>query len=464
MKLSSAGYQEIQDTLSVTIKRNMTHFLRFNIVKKMLLGFLPISLLIIVIGIFALSNLNRLSVINDNITKGDLPLIETLDKIYNGLIAQEGYGRRYILLKSPDTKNLFWEKSREVGALIEDARKLRLSESTSIEPLAALYAEYNNLFGERFKSTGSSGRRRLDAQIKKKQGEVESLIETISASARQGQSEKAVMIGDTLSSAFRLTSALCILGIVLGAGAAVLITRNISSSIGKLRQATVQVSEGKFDNLPQVQSEDELGELSTAFGEMAKRLKRLEEMYLDANPLTRLPGGIAIENVLQKRLDSSAPVAFCLPDMNNFKSFNDQYGYARGNEVIQATAHIIEEAARRYGVDEDFVGHIGGDDFAVITTPDRYENICRHITETFDKMILDFYDPEDSIRGYIIGSTRQGQEMSFPIMTIAIAVVTNTNRSIKSHLEVGEIAAELKSYAKSLAGSSCVVDRRRENA
>jgi GGDEF domain-containing protein len=114
------------------------------------------------------------------------------------------------------------------------------------------------------------------------------------------------------------------------------------------------------------------------------------------------------------------------------------------------------------GRDGDFIGHIGGDDFVIITGPDSYEKICSTILDVFDKTILDFYDLEDRNRGSILGKTRQGKEISFPIMTVSIAVVTNQLRNLKSYIQVGEIAAEMKTYAKSFGKSIYVVDRRKD--
>jgi GGDEF domain-containing protein len=196
---------------------------------------------------------------------------------------------------------------------------------------------------------------------------------------------------------------------------------------------------------------------------MAQRLKCLEEKNLDTSPLTRIPGNIAIENDLKKRLETDALLAFCLIDMDNFKAFNDKYGYARGSEVIKTTAGIVESCVAEHGEHDDFVGHIGGDDFVLITHPDRFRRLCNIIIKTFDKKIPEFYDSDDLRNGYIISKTRQGQVATFPIMTISIAVVTNLHKQLTSTIEVGEIAAELKEYAKSISGSVYVVDRRRKN-
>jgi GGDEF domain-containing protein len=242
-----------------------------------------------------------------------------------------------------------------------------------------------------------------------------------------------------------------------------LITRSIAWPISQLKFATQNISQGKFHFINEVKNKDELGDLSNAFNEMTTRLRRLEEMYLDASPLTRLPGSIAIENVLKKRIESGVPLAFCYIDMDNFKSFNDKYGYARGNDVIVATSRIIEKCAVEFGTPDDFVGHVGGDDFILITTPGHFRKTCDSIIEMFDKTIPVFYDPGDLDKGFIIGKPRQGQESRFPIMSVSIAVVTNLERALTSSIQVGEIAAELKEYAKSIPGSVYVIDRRRKD-
>jgi diguanylate cyclase (GGDEF)-like protein len=251
---------------------------------------------------------------------------------------------------------------------------------------------------------------------------------------------------------------------LIGSGAALAITKNISGAIIRLKNATQEISKGKFDYSPEIHNQDELGELSRSFSDMAKRLKLLEEMYLDTNPLTHLPGGIAIENILKKRIDSGLLFAFCLIDLDNFKAYNDYYGYARGNQVIKNTAQIIENAVKKHGTDRTFYGHIGGDDFVVITSIDRYAKICRFIVNEFDKSVGELYDAEDLKQGAIIRISRKGVKKKFPIMTISIGVVTNRKRKLKHAVQVGEIAAEVKNYAKSKPGSLYFVDRRKKSS
>ena len=302
----------------------------------------------------------------------------------------------------------------------------------------------------------------LDRQIRQRQEEFAQLVRGISHGAREDQNEislKALSIGH---SAFWIAAGLSIGSLLMGISIPVIITRNISRSINQLKLSTCEISEGKFDHLPEVRNKDELGDLSQAFQRMAERLKSLEEMSLDANPLTHLPGSVAIGGIVNKRLKEDAPLAFCQLDLSHFKAFNDRYGYARGNEVIQATAKTVADVVKAEGDEGAFVGHIGGDDYVLITSPEKYEKICLTIIDTFDKMIPAFYDPEDRERGYIQGETRQGEKVSFPIMTLAIAVVTSQTRRLQNHIQVGEIAAELKHYAKSFPRSIFVVDRRRD--
>jgi len=330
--------------------------------------------------------------------------------------------------------------------------------------LAALHGEHDRLFKEGFeilKNPSSSTARKIDREVKERRGEMIQLLKKISNDARQEQNEKSRMTLSITNSTVRVTAGLCISGILLGILVAITITRSISGAIHQLKRSTEEIPGEQFNNLSPVGNHDEIGDLSQAFQLLVNRLKRLEEMYLDASPLTRLPGGIAIENVLKKRLESSQPIAFCVLDLDNFKAFNDRYGYANGSEVIKETARIIENSVKAKGSPDDFIGHVGGDDFVVITNPDFMREISTEVISQFDRRIPDFYDPAERARGYILGKTRQGIEMQFPIMTISIAIVTNERRKLTNPLEASEIAAELKDYAKTINKSVFVVDKRR---
>lgn len=448
------------------MKRTIAQLFRPTISVKLLLGFLSCGILTILIALIALSNLQRLNEINNRILRRDIPLEETANEMIDALLAQELYGHCTLILESPKMEALFWKRSDEFKMLRRQIVNLLDVSGLPLVRLATLHKEYDRLYQTGFENEdhfSSWSYHDHEQLIQRKREELFELLKGITRDARKGQNEKGLKSVSISDSAFWTISGLSACGLLLGIIIGLVITNNISRSIKQLEHSTREISEGKFEQLPKVRSQDELGDLSQAFQKMAQRLKSLEKMYLDASPLTYLPGSITIDNVLNKRLKKETPTAFCQLDLRNFKAFNDRYGYAKGNEVIQVTANIITEMVKTEGNEGDFVGHIGGDDFVVITSPERYEKICRVIIDSFDKRVSDFYDLEDRQRGYIHGETRQGQTASFPIMTMAISVVTNQYCPLQNHIQVAEIAAEMKNYAKSFSHSTFVVDQRRDN-
>jgi diguanylate cyclase (GGDEF)-like protein len=179
-----------------------------------------------------------------------------------------------------------------------------------------------------------------------------------------------------------------------------------------------------------------------------------------ANPLTGLQGNTEIMNEINHRIANNEVFAVIYLDMDNFKAYNDVYGFAKGDTAIKMTADLISDNVKLYGDSEDFIGHIGGDDFVLVTTPEKAEILCREIIEDFDRKILTLYNEEDRNKGYITTVDRRNNVMRYPIMTISAAIVTNEKRVITSHLEVAEIAAELKKKAKCVKGSVYIKDRR----
>ncbi|MCJ7602852.1 MAG: GGDEF domain-containing protein, partial [Desulfobulbaceae bacterium] len=433
----------------------------------MVLGYMPVILVTIVIAAVSLQGLQELDKINKNILRSDTVLVQLSDRMVDNLLAQEAYGRRFLILKSQEMQEMFWQRGKDFETLIERVYELPDQRNIPIAQLASLHDEFEEIYKQEFSAERNQSLIRAadtDHFMKGKLDEIISLVQTIEETAIKNQQQKMLKFGNVSVNIFRTTLMLSGLGVLLGLGAVTVISRSVSRSIRQLRHATEEVSQGKFTHLAEIKSQDEFGELAKAFNYMTSKLGRLEELHIDSNPLTRLPGGVAIENVLKKRLESGAYLAFCMLDLDNFKSFNDRYGYTKGNEVIRATADLIKDAVAKHGTYDDFVGHIGGDDFAIIVKPANYKKICETIIRGFDLKMLSFYKPEDKIRGYIEGVTRQGLKVRSPLMSISIAVVTNENVRKMNYIEVAEIAAELKEHAKSLAGSVYVVNRRGEKA
>jgi len=183
--------------------------------------------------------------------------------------------------------------------------------------------------------------------------------------------------------------------------------------------------------------------------------------FLDANPLTKLPGNTTIIQKIQKLLDEKRDFALGYVDLDFFKSYNDKYGFSRGDEVLMMTARIIVNTVKEECGAEGFVGHIGGDDYVFIVPVSKAESVCKKIIKNFDSIIPYFYDPPDKERGYIVSKNRQGKIEKFPLMAISIGVVFNINGKLKHYGEASQIAVNLKKLAKKSQKSSYIMDRRR---
>ncbi len=191
-----------------------------------------------------------------------------------------------------------------------------------------------------------------------------------------------------------------------------------------------------------------------------RMILRRTERDLEANPLTRLPGNVSILNDLTRRLESKLKFAVCYVDLDKFKSYNDTYGFKHGDEVIKETARILIRTAQQFGNPDDFVGHIGGDDYVLVTTMPMVDNICKSIIDEFEKTVPSFYNETDRKNGYIIGKDRKGEIQKIPLLSVSIGVVSNEYRSIEHVAQIGEIGAELKAHAKRLERSNYLVDKR----
>ncbi|MDH3976753.1 MAG: sensor domain-containing diguanylate cyclase [Deltaproteobacteria bacterium] len=441
--------------------------MNLKIVEKVLIGFIVGSTIPVILGVFSLVTLISLNNMNKELIENKGPVIKITDDLIDTLLAQELYGSRYLLSKKNGMRILFRQRSVEFGKLLSQANNLPGEKNPLLSKIATLHLEYNELFSERFsltKKTSNKKKEELNYEIVKKQESILSTINDLSVQAYGDHDKITRLIAKTVDHAFVNTVSLCMLGIIVGIVAAVLITKNVSGSIDKLKTATRRISEGQFDHVPEIKQGDELWELATEFKYMGSRLRQLEALHLDASPLTKLPGGVAIEKMLEERINKKSPTTFCLIDLDNFKAYNDHYGYSKGNELIKASALIIKDVVTKLGEMSDFVGHIGGDDFAVITKPEYNKKICMEIIDKFDKRVPSFYNSEDRKRGYIMGKTRQGENTSFPFVSLSVAAVSNEKRKFESYIELGEIVAELKEAAKKIPGSSYVEDRRTHNS
>lgn len=192
-----------------------------------------------------------------------------------------------------------------------------------------------------------------------------------------------------------------------------------------------------------------------------KNIIRLMQTNRRVSPLTGLPGNVQIQVELKKRLLRKKEFAVLYLDLDNFKEYNDIYGFVKGDEIIQYTAKTIMRVVHDYDTQDAFMGHIGGDDFVAVMSGADYESVCRDILANFDAGISEYFTPEDLERGYLEVANRKGIIEQFPLTSLSIGVVRVEPGEYDNILEIGEVGAQVKHLAKTQTGSAYVINRRK---
>jgi diguanylate cyclase (GGDEF)-like protein len=184
------------------------------------------------------------------------------------------------------------------------------------------------------------------------------------------------------------------------------------------------------------------------------------------NPLTGLPGNERILSELTERLERGDQLALLYVDLDQFKPFNDHYGFLRGDEAIRATASLLQAVAAEHGDEHTFIGHVGGDDFVVVAPIELADDIALAICRRFDALAPALYDPVDRLAGGIEVADRRGVPQRFALLSLSIGAASTESRDLVHPGELVEVATEMKRYAKSRGGggrSTYAVDRRRDD-
>ncbi len=188
--------------------------------------------------------------------------------------------------------------------------------------------------------------------------------------------------------------------------------------------------------------------------------KRAILLAKDSNPLTGLPGNWAIQRVIEKNLKCGCNFDVCYIDINNFKPFNDYYGFEKGDKAISTIGEILKKISSEKD-DQIFAGHIGGDDFILITPSQMGEEICEEVIKRFEEILPTLHE-DDFLKGYYVSKNRKGEEMVFPLLSLACAIVNVKNVTSFAHL--ASVASEVKAEAKRLSrikGRSVILKDRR---
>ena len=192
-----------------------------------------------------------------------------------------------------------------------------------------------------------------------------------------------------------------------------------------------------------------------------KNIIRLMQTNRTVSPLTGLPGNVQIQVEIKKRILRKNEFAVLYLDLDNFKEYNDIYGFSKGDEVIKYTAKTILKIIHKYELEDTFVGHIGGDDFIALIPKADYDKISQDILANFDEGIKKYFTEDDIEKGYLEVANRRGIIEQFPLTSLSIGVVAVEPGEYKNSLEIGEVGAQVKHLAKTQVGSAYAVNRRK---
>ncbi len=426
---------------------------RLSLVQKLIVSYASMLFLTTAALVFSIVGLYSLNKTAKEIIMTDLPVINAANHLRESLLAQERYAGKFLILKSPEFRDLFHQK--EAAFLRITAEMGQKSPDALTARLAADYQDYRQRIEALFATpSGSAPDKVITERVFKD-------IEAIAANRQLLLSDKLTEADQREATTVRFTLMLALAGFILALSVASIFAYNISSAMRKLKKGTHRIAAGDFDFNLQIPPGDEIGDLAEDFARMAKKLKDLEQMCLDASPLTRLPGNIAIERLLTQKLGEDAPFAVCYADLDNFKAYNDHYGYIKASDVIKLTGDIICNTVNTLAGENAFVGHVGGDDFVMVVPSSKAATICESVIDAFSAMIVQQYSPEDLAKGAIEGVDRYGVQRTFPIMTISIAVLICHKGEYGSATEIAEAALAIKDRLKGMSGSNYFINRGR---
>jgi len=425
---------------------------RLTLIQKMILSFLVSGVCLVSALLYAVLGLGTMHRMEEEIARKDLAAATTAITLRELMLSQQRYVGRYQIIPQPEFRELFEQNGEAFRSTV---RKLHtLYQGTGIGELEAGYAAYASLCTQVFRGTQIE-----HAVLGKAAERVEHAIEGIRAELQQALSDKLRLSDEKEARTVAWSILLAFAGVTISFLVTFLLVYTVGASIGKLQRATHRIAAGDFDHDPGIPPGDEIGALAQDFSRMAARLKELEQISLDASPLTRLPGNIAIERSINRRLREGVSFAMCYLDLDNFKSYNDRYGYIKASEILRETGQLIHEAVKQHDDPDAFVGHIGGDDFVVIIATGKASSACQEIIHRFDAMIPAFYSEEDRALGAIEGVDRYGVPRRFPLISISIAVLVCEPGDYGTAAEIATAAAEVKDHVKESAGSNYIIVR-----
>lgn len=258
-----------------------------------------------------------------------------------------------------------------------------------------------------------------------------------------------------------LFAALLMIGFIISQGLANAIIRPLKL----LDKATREIRSGALGSHVEIKTGDEIEALAYTFNQMSDALEDITRRAQDSNPLTGLPGNTGIFNNLEKRIRDRQKLVLFHCDLDRFKVFNDRFGLAQGDKAIKLTAAVLKKAVADKGGSDDFVGHQGGDDFVVITRPQRAAELAAYICEIFKTTVVkQLYSKEDYENGYVLQNDRRRQTetgevvmIKFPLISISLAGISNEQRDFADYTDCMNRVAPVKKEAKKIIESNFII-------
>lgn len=431
------------------------HF-RLTLVKKMIISFAVCGICMMAALVYAIYGMGIMHRMEDEIARKDLAAATVTITLGDLMVNQERYLGKFQILHGVEFQDMYQQNATEFRSGLVSLQ--RAYQGKSINELVMAYDEYARLGRQVF-----SGRQVDNAVLKMAAERVETIIGRIRIEQQESLSNKLKISDQKEEKTVTWSIGLAFVGVMSAFLVAFYLIYTFASSIGKLQNATHRIAAGDFDHDPRIPEGDEIGALAQDFTRMAVRLKELEQISLDASPLTRLPGNIAIERSINRRLKEQVPFAMCYLDLDNFKSYNDRYGYIRASELIRESGELIHNAVKRLNDPDAFVGHIGGDDFVVVIDYRFAKAACQSIIHDFDALVPSYYSAEDLAAGFIDGVDRYGVPRRFPLITISIAVLNCQPGHYATAAEIATAAAQVKDRVKESSGSNYIIVREAGN-
>lgn len=435
---------------------------RFTVAQKIAAGYLLVVVFCLAAIVYALAALGSLTRRSEQLVIHEFPALVLSRDLSQSLLDQERLEKQLLILRDVSMVPLI-DKRQEESAVI----RRRLSSL----PLQGRFDQVGRLLTDLDKARAKERvllgeqqwveAEQLSAKV------ISPLNDQLLKAIQQFRMQQEQLMDETLHSftrdsgkAYSLTFFVAFAGIGLAALVAAGIMLKIHRAFARLTQATKAIAAGSFDYPIGLEGHDEFGRLARDFAEMEQKLRELQALNLDANPLTRLPGNLSIERELDGRIASGLPFAHIYVDLDYFKAYNDRYGYQSGSDIISQVGIMIKEVVARLGNDQDMIGHIGGDDYVILSTPDRAEPLASEMIKQFDDIVPGFYSEQDRKVGYFKGQDRYGEEREFPLLSMSIAIVCSENLRNPSAEAIGRECAKMKEYLKKLPGSNYLIDRR----